>query len=97
MIGFLISLLFFTWGYKLVKIIRSTKSIMGFTKEFERLSRQHKYSNEGKSARYQMEAENYKRINKKITKSNFLWFFIEIGSMLFIYHQFIGKNPLVLF
>lgn len=97
MLGFLVVLLFFVWGYKLIKIIYSTKSIMGFTKEFQGLSRRYKYSNERKSEKYLIEAESYSIMNKKITISSLLWFFSEIGGMVVIYYYFVGKNPLILF
>jgi|TARA_R110000744_G_scaffold108929_3_gene206138 hypothetical protein len=92
MIRFFVFLLVFIWGYKLAKILLNSKDLTRFAKEFDKLSKKHKFSDAKKSECYKIEAKNYRSVNKKTTISSLIWFFIEVGFIVLIYLVFVQKH-----
>lgn len=91
MVSLFVLLLVFIWGYKLTKILLNSKDLTRFAEEFDKLSKKYKFSDTQKSEHYRIEAKHYRMFNKKTTRSNLIWFFIEIGSIVLIYLVFVKK------
>lgn len=70
------------WIYKLVKIILNSKELNKFSKDCLELARK---KGNATSTQFKLGAEQYKKANRKITRSKLIWFFIEVVSLVGLY------------